>query len=101
VIDDLVCTVGPDRKVDDVAFLERPLAGGRAKRRTSAEDDEQLLGAVVKVVLAAPRTGIDLVQRRADPLAARKPGGAARLPGLRAPALESVAPAVRRLRRPP
>src|SRR5439155_15434051 len=60
-----VRTVGPNRKVYDLALFELSFTLGTAQRRPSPEHDQELFGAVVKVVDdGVPRT--ELVQARSE-----------------------------------
>ena len=58
-------TVGPNRKLHDLALVELPLTLGTAQRRPSPEDDQELFGAVVKVVDDGV-PGTELVQARPE-----------------------------------
>jgi len=61
----------PDREHHDLAALHEPLALLGLQRHLAVEDDEELIGGVVKVVhdeVARP----ELIDRRSEPFGARQ-----------------------------
>src|SRR5262245_31813906 len=86
-----MCAARPDGAGDDVAGLELTEAVECPQRRPSGQDEDQLLVRVVEVEGRAVVAGIDLVQRRAEPLGTglrADPGGSS--PERRLVALDPV-----------
>jgi hypothetical protein len=78
VVANLVTALRPSRKGNDIGFDESALAVVHADRGFSAQHDQQLLGAVMEVVDARRRRGLELPERRAGNTCRRphEPSGA-------------------------